>query len=118
MERAEHHVSRFRRTEARADSIHVAHFTHENHVGIFTQRTAKGIGEGEGIPAHHALRDDTFFIRVYEFDGIFGRDYVGLTVFVDEIHHSGQGGGLATTRNAADQEKPPVLPAHVFYHFG
>lgn len=46
VERAEDQVARFGSRQGQLDCLQIAHFTHEDDVGIFTERGLERIGEG------------------------------------------------------------------------
>ena len=73
----EHHVARFRRQQGRLDGFQVAHFAHQDHVGVLAQGGAQGAAETRRVHFHFALVDKTLLVAVKELDGIFdGNDVV------------------------------------------
>ena len=117
MQGAEHHVAGFRRTEPGADGVFVAHFAHEDQVGVFAQRPAQGVGEGVGVASHHALRDDAHLVFIHELDRVFHRDDVRFAGLVDLVHQRGEGGGFSGAGNAT-HEIEATVPTHNFPNHG
>ena len=102
---AEDHVPRLGRRDGRRDRLQVAHFSHENHVGIHTQGPAKRFREARDVHADFPLIDHRFLVRVVILDRIFDRDDVVIVVVVKPVDHAGQTRRLATPRRTRHQEQ-------------
>ena len=115
MERAEHEVARFGGGDGRADRLEVAHFAHEDHVGVLAERTADGLGEARHVRADLALRDERLAGGVVEFNRVLDRDDVHAALAVDDVDHRGEGGGLAGTRRTGHEDEPARLEEELLH---
>ena len=65
----------------------VAHFAHEDDIGILAERGLQRIGEGQRVNAELALVDETLLCFMNELDRIFDRDDVAFEGIVEVIDH-------------------------------
>ena len=98
VQRAEDDVAGFGRGDGRFDRLQVAHFAHEDDVGVLPQGAADGLGEGRHVDADLALVDRALLVRVVELDRVFDRDDVVVERLVEVVDRRRQGGRLARTR--------------------
>src|SRR4051794_19883658 len=98
MERPEHQMAGFRRSEGEPDRLQVAHFAYEHDVGILAQRRAQRFGETERVSVHLPLVDETTLGLVHELDWILDRDDVVRAIVVAMIDHARECGRLARAR--------------------
>ena len=90
-------MSRFSGCYRGVDRFKVAHFSHQNNVGIFTKRRAQRLREAFHINVYLALCDHGLFMIVNVLDRILDSDYVTVSLTVDIIDHCGQRGGFSRT---------------------
>ena len=99
----------FRRGQNRRHGFRVAHFTHQNDIGILPQNAAQRVNEIGRIAAHLYLFDDRLRVRVVIFNRIFNRDNVESAALVDQFDKRRQRGRLAASGGTGDQNQ--TLPA-------
>jgi len=110
---AEHQVTGLGRGQRQADGLQVAHFAHQDHVGVFAQRRTQRLGETQRVAMHFALVDQAALGLVHELDRVLdGEDVVG-TVVIAMVDHAGQRGRLARAGGAGDQHQPARQHAQV-----
>ena len=109
MEGAENQVTSFGSGDGEGDGFEVAHFTDHDDVGVLTERATKSGGEGFGVGVDFALVDVAAFGFEDEFDGVFEGDDVVLALFIDFVDEGGEGGGLAATDGAGDEDEAVVV---------
>ena len=95
MQCAKHQVAGFRRRQRQSDGLEVAHFAHQDHVRILTQRGTQRVVERQGVGTDLALVDQAFLGFVHEFDRVLHREDVAVLVFIDVVDHRRQRGRLA-----------------------
>ncbi len=76
VQRAEHDVARFGGGDRRLNRFEVAHFAHEDHVGVHPQGTPEGLGEARHIDADFPLVHRAHLVLVVVLDRVFERDDV------------------------------------------
>ena len=118
VERTEHEVARFGGGDGRADRLEVAHFAHEDHVGVLTEGAADGLGEARHVRADFALGDERLARGVVEFDRVLDRDDVHAAFAVDDVDHRGEGGGLAGARRAGHEDESARLEEEFLHRLG
>ena len=118
VERTEHQVARFGGGDGRADRLEVAHFAHEDHVGVLAEGAADGLGEARHVRADFALGDERLARGVVEFDRVLDRDDVHAALAVDDVDHRGEGGGLAGTRRAGHEDEAARLEEELLHRLG
>ena len=92
VECSEHKVSCLSGADRQLDCFQVTHFTHKNHVWVFTQSCTQSIREATGVLIQLTLVDQTFVALVHKFDRVFDRENVFAAGVIDVIEKSGQGG--------------------------
>ncbi len=80
VQRAEDDVAGFGRGDRRLDRLQVAHFAHEDHVRVLSQRAANGLGERRHVDADLALVHRTLLVLMVELDRVLDRDDVVVEV--------------------------------------
>ena len=98
--------ARRRREECRLNGCTVTDLTHEQEVGILTQRTAHSIGKGSKIPPLFPLTEKGTICGKNIFDGILKCDDMEGTRMVDRINERGKRCRLACPRRSAEQYEP------------
>ncbi len=99
-------MPRFRGGQGGADSLVIPHFAQQNHVGRLPQRRPKSADIAFGIVGNFPLADHAFFVPVQIFNRVLQRDDMAVSGAVDQVDHTGQGGGFAAARRSGDQHKP------------
>ena len=84
----------------------VAQFSDHDTIGILADDEAQGLMVVGYVNADFALRDDRFLRMKNVLDGILDGDDVECMVLVEVVHDRRQGGALAGTGYAADQNQP------------
>ncbi len=87
----EDQVAGFGGVQRSGDGFQVAHFAHQDHVRVLAQAGAQRRGKRGRVHFDFTLVDESFFVAVQKFDGVFDRDDVLGTPGVDAVNHSGQG---------------------------
>ena len=90
MQGAEYQVAGFRRGEGQTNGFQVAHFAHQHHVRIFSQRRTQRLTEPQRVAMHFALIDQASLAFVHELDRIFNGYNVIRAVVVAVIDHAGE----------------------------
>ena len=72
------------------DCFEITHFADEDDIGILSKRRSKGSSERMSVGGDFALIDDAIFVIVKEFDRIFDRQDVIVTLHIDLIDHRGK----------------------------
>src|SRR5215831_1191712 len=106
------------RVESHFHGLRVAHFTHEDDVGILAEGGAQGLSEARGVLADLALADHALLVLVDELHGVFDGHDVVVAAAVHEIEHSGQGGRLAGARDTRDEDQAAALLGEPLEHLG
>ncbi|VAU69071.1 Uncharacterised protein [Klebsiella pneumoniae] len=99
----------FRRRQRQAYRLAVAQLTKQNHIRIFTQRAAQGLGKGRAVQAYLPLLDQATFTLVHKLHRIFQGQNVPVRLVIEEIDHRGQGGRFPTAGGAGDQNQAIVI---------
>src|SRR4029077_9266359 len=89
--------------ENHLDSFAVAHFADEDYLGRLAQRGAKGQGKVGCVAVQFALVNRRALVVVQELDGVFDGDDVVVTLPIDAVEESGEGGTLAGSSRPGDQ---------------
>ena len=95
MQRAEHQVPGFSSADRQLNGFQIAHFSHQDHVGVLSQGRSQCIGETAGVFIELALMHQALIALVNEFDRILDREDVFRAAVVDVIQQCRQGGGFA-----------------------
>src|SRR5712692_3922349 len=113
MQSGKNQVTGFRGEERGGNGFEVAHFADQNHVGVLTQGSAQGGGKVRGVHFDFALVDETLFVAVQEFDGVFDGDQVIGAVGIDAIDHRRECGGLTGTGGSRHEDQAALLLANL-----
>jgi len=89
----------------------VAHFTDQNNVGVFAERSSQGIREGVRIRMHFALIHQASFVIVQKFDRVFDRNHVLFTFAVDLVEHGRKRRRFSRAGGTSDQHQATRLVA-------
>ena len=89
----------------RCHGLGIAHFTHQNHVGILPQNAAQRTGEIRRILADLDLLDDGLAVGMHILDGIFDGHHVIVTRAVDQIDQRGQRGAFPAAGRSRHQNQ-------------
>ena len=109
MQRTEHQVPGLGSGHRHADGLGIAHFTDEDDVRIFAHRGTNAIGESGYVGMEFALHYLGLLAAVDELDGVFKGNDVHPARTVQVIDHRGEGGALARTRGASDENHALVI---------
>ena len=85
----------FSSADRQLDGFQIAHFSHQDDVGVFPQGCSQCIGETAGVFVELALMHQALIALVHEFDRILDREDVFRPAVVDVIQQGRQGGGFA-----------------------
>ena len=91
----ENEVAGFRCGEGELNGFEVAHLTNHNHVGVLSQRSAKGAAKGLGVRVNFPLVDVATGGFEDILNGVFQGENVVFAVLVDEVDEGGHGSGLS-----------------------
>ena len=89
------------------DRLEIAHFTHQNNIRIFAQRTAQCGGEGFGMQADLTVVYDAPLALMHKLDGVLDRYDMILARAVGHINNGCQGGGFAAAGGSGYQHQAP-----------
>ena len=95
------------------DRFQVAHFAHEDDVGILAERGLQRIGEGQRVNAELTLVHETFLCFMNELDRVFDGDDVAFEGVVQVIHHRGERCGLAGAGRTGHEDQALFLVAEL-----
>ena len=98
-----------RGSQRELNRFEIAHFAHEDDVGILAERGLQRIGEGQRMDAQLALVDETFLCFMDELDRIFDGDDVAFEGVVEIIHHRGERRGFAGAGRAGHKDQALFL---------
>ena len=76
MQRSENKVAGRGSGESQLNGFEITHFSDEQDVWIFTQRTAQGRGERACMHSYFAMLDEAVLTAVHELDRVLDRDDV------------------------------------------
>ena len=102
MQGGEHHVAGQRGLNCDLGGLGIAYLSDHDHIRISPQKAAQGGGE---CPADLGVDLHLAQTRLGDFDRIFGRPYLRLTV-IELPQQRMQRGGLARTGRTADEKQP------------
>ena len=105
MQRAEDQMARFRGGNRQLNGFQIAHFTHENHVGIFAQRRPQCAGKTFRVITNLPLTDQTFDRIVNKLQGIFQRQNMFVAGLINMMDERRQSGGFTTARGTGHQDQ-------------
>ena len=105
----EHEVTRLGSREPDLDSLQVAHFAHEHHVGVLAQRSPQRRREAHAVGADLALIHDGPLVADQELDRVLDRDDVIGARRVDVVDDGRKRRRLARARRAGDQDEAPTV---------
>ena len=114
MQGAEYQHAHFGRRNGECDRFHLAHFAHENYVGVLTNCGAKRRPEPLGVEPDLAMRKHAFAILMHELDGVFNRNDVLRRRAVNFIDDSRQRGRLPRAGGAGDEHETTFEVGQVF----
>ena len=86
------------------DGFAVAHLADQNDFRRLPQGGAQGVSEAGRVAMQFALVNGGAFVVVQELDGIFDGDDVIVLLAIDAVEEHGQGGGLARSGRAGDED--------------
>src|SRR5712692_9985168 len=113
-----HQVTGLRRGEGGLDRLQVAHFTHQDHVWVLSQRALERLAEGHRVHPDLALVDEGALVANEKLDRVLdGHDVVGL-VRVDVVDHRGERGGLSRAGRSRHQNQPALVEGDLLQHQG
>ena len=98
-------MARLGRRQHRGDGFGIAHFPHQDHVGILPQDTPQRPREIRCVLADLDLFDHRLPVPVYEFDGIFDGHHMIAAMRVNQVDQRGQRRALAAARGPCDQDQ-------------
>ena len=91
VQRQKNQMSGFSGSQDGCDGLGVAHFAHQNHVGILPQNAAERTREIRRVLPHFDLLDDRLPVGMDKLNRVFDRHHMIVAVGVDQIHESGEG---------------------------
>ena len=100
----EDEVTCLRQCDGGGDRFQVPHLADEDHIGVFAQGGAQGIGERIRVCTEFPLVYHAFLVGVQVLDGVLDSQDVRLTLRVDNVDQRCDSGGFAGTRRAGDQD--------------
>jgi hypothetical protein len=109
VKRSENQVTGFRSSERELDGLEVAHFSHHDDIGVFTQRTAQCLGKGLRVRVDFALIHVAALGVEHVFDRIFQGENVVFAVAIDEINQSRQSRRFSGSHRARDENQTVVI---------
>ena len=98
-------VAGLRRGDRGLHGLQVAHFPHEDHVGILAERPAQTIRKARHVHAEFALVHDATLMFVKVLDRILDGDDVVIGGGIDHVEHRGERRRLARTGRAGHLER-------------
>ena len=111
-------MSGLRRGQRGLDGLQVAHFAHQDHVGVLAQRGLERLGKRERVDADLALVDDAPLVADEELDRVLDRHDVARLVGVDVIDHRGERGALARAGGPRDEDQAALLAGDLLQDLG
>src|SRR6266852_1344149 len=94
--------------QGRLDGGHVAHFAHEDDIGVLAKSGPEGAGKRQRVDPHLALDDDARPVLEEILDGILESHDVELPLLVHPVQQGGEGGGLALAGGPRDEHEAPL----------
>ena len=118
VQRREHQMSGFGRGQRRLDRLQVAHFAHQDDIGILAESALERLRERQRVDPYFTLIHDRPLVADEELDRILdGHDVAGL-VRVDVIDHRRQRGRLSRTGRTRHQDETALLSRDLLQHLG
>ncbi len=102
--------------QRRPNRFHVAHFAHQDHVGILTQRCSQRRRKTRRIHFYLALVHIPLLIAMQKFDRVLNRNNVFRPRRVHPVNHRRQRGGFTRTRHTRHQNQPARHLANLLNH--
>ncbi len=81
--------------EGDVEGFDIAHFTHEDHVGILAEGAFERDCERGGVFADFSLGNSALFLLMHELDRIFHGEDMEILVLVEVVDHRGERGAFA-----------------------
>ena len=100
-----HEMPRFRRFEGEGNGFEIAHFAHEDDIGVLAQCGAQRRAERAGIAPYLALVHEAALGLMHEFDGVFNGNDMVAALGIGVVHERGQRGGLAAPGGAGHKHE-------------
>ena len=114
VDRAEDEVAGFGRPQRRLERLPVAHFAHQDDVGVFADGVLHADLEVLHVLADLPLVDQALVLGEGELDRVFEREDVLAIVVVDPVEHRGDGRALARAGHAGQEDHPLAELAKLF----
>jgi hypothetical protein len=108
--RADDEVAGLGGADGHLDRLEVAELADDDDVGVLAEGALERGEEGLGVRADLALGDVAALGGLHDLDGVLDRDdVVGRAVSLRSRDHGGEGGGLAGTDRAGDEDEAVVV---------
>ena len=105
MNRSEYEVTGFSGADRGFERFVVTHLADQHHVRILSHQCAQGFVEVNAVDADLALIDGRLVVLEDVLDRIFDRHDVNALAFIDVLQHRRDGGRLARTGDAREQNQ-------------
>ena len=113
MQGREDKLSRFGCSQYGLNGFKIPHFSQQNDIGSLPQCCPQSLLVSVGVMLDFPLADDAFLMGMQIFDWILNGNDMVITVAVDFINHTSQGGGFSASRRTGDQDESPLFPIKI-----
>ena len=116
MQRAENQMAGAGGSDSQLDCFQVAHFAHQNHIGVFAQCASQGRRERFGVDAYLTMVHQAILALVHEFDRVLNRNDVIAPILVHIVNDRRQRGGFSRTGGPGHYHQPFLQHGKFFQH--